>query len=138
VGGGEREGGVGRKKGFSFSELARRPAQLPSLEGGGHPQPRNYARNATGGRRNIGPFTGYVGCGAGERSEAGRLHTVEPPSASEVDLGGGGGGGGGPGPGPPPPPPRPPPAPPPPPPPPTVSSTCLRPKPKPKPTHAHS
>ena len=80
-GGGEREGGVGRKKGFSFSELARRPAQLPSLEGGGHPQPRNYARNATGGRRNIGPFAGYVGCGAGERSEAGRLHAV--------DLGGG-------------------------------------------------
>jgi hypothetical protein len=30
----EREGGVGGEKRSSFSELARRPAQLPSLEGG--------------------------------------------------------------------------------------------------------
>jgi hypothetical protein len=42
-------------------------------------QPRNYARNTTGGgrRRNIGPFAGYAGCGAGERSEADRLHAVD-------------------------------------------------------------
>jgi hypothetical protein len=63
------------------------PASEAGLAARSGVQPRNYARITTGRGRNIGPFAGYAGCGAGERSETGRLHAVEPPSASEVDLG---------------------------------------------------
>jgi hypothetical protein len=53
------------------------PASEAGLAARSGVQPRNYARITTGRGRNIGPFAGYAGCGAGERSETGRLHAVD-------------------------------------------------------------